>query len=70
MMIINDETIYLIKPDKGNSVVIINRADYKARVQDILSDNTALRETLTKITNLLKELKQDEIISEQQFDEL
>ena len=74
----DDETIYLIKPDKGNGVVFINRADYKARMQDILSDNTkfnlvdntALRETLTKetkITNLLKELKQDEIISEQQF---
>ena len=38
-----------------------------------LVDNTALKESLTKetkITNLLKELKQDEIISEQQFDEL
>ena len=62
-------------------MVIINRVDYKARMQDILSDNmkfdlvnnTALKETLskeTKITNLLKELKQDEVISEQQFDEL
>ena len=62
-------------------MVIINRADYKARMQDILSDktkfdlvdNTVLRETLTKetkLTNLLKELKQEEIISEQQFDEL
>ena len=62
-------------------MVIINRADYKARMQDILSDktkfdlvdNTVLKETLTKetkITNLLKELKQEEIISEQQFDEL
>ena len=50
-------------------------------MQDILSNNTkfnfvdnaALRETLTKetkITNLLQELKQDEIISKQQFDEL
>ena len=59
----------------------INRTDYQARMQDILGDNTkfnlvdntALRETLTKktkITNLLKELRQDEIISEQQFDEL
>ena len=77
----DDDTIYLIKPDKGSGVVIINRADYKARMQDILSDktkfdlvdNTVLRETLTKETkntNLLKELKQEEIISEQQFDEL
>ena len=31
----DDETIYLIKPDKGNGVVIINRTDYKARMQDI-----------------------------------
>ena len=62
-------------------MVIINCVDYKARMQDILSDNTkfdlvnntALKETLSKettITNLLKELKQDEVISEQQFDEL
>ena len=76
----DDDTIYLIKPDKGNGVVIINRVDYKGRMQDILSDNTkfdlvnntALKETLskeTKITNLLKELKQNEVISEQQFDE-
>ncbi len=38
-----------------------------------LVDNTVLKETLTKetkITDLLKELKQEEIISEQQFDEL
>ena len=59
-------------------MVIINRADYKARMQDILSDqtkfdlvdNTVLKDTLTKETNLLKELKQEEVISEQQFDEL
>ena len=77
----DDDTIYLIKPDKGNGVVIINRVDYKARMQGILRDNTkfdlvnntALKETLskeTKITNLLKELKPDEVISEHQFDEL
>ena len=77
----DDETIYLIKPAKGNGVVIINSADYKARMQDILSDNTKFnlvyntkqRETLTKetkITDFLKEFKQDEMISEQQFDEL
>ena len=36
----DDETIYLIKPDKGNGVVTINRTDCKARMQDILSDNT------------------------------
>ncbi len=77
----DDDTIYLIKPDKGNGVVIINCADHKARMLDILSDkmkfdvfdNTILKKTLTKetkITNLLKELKQEEMISEQQFDEL
>ncbi len=57
----DDDTIYLIKPDKGSGVVIINRADYKARMQDILSDktkfdlvdNTVLRETLTKETKIL-----------------
>ena len=54
-------------------MVIINRADYKAGMQDISRDKTMLKETLTKetkITNLLKELKQEEIISEQPFDEL
>ncbi len=52
----DDDTIYLIKSDKGNGVVIINHADYKARMQDISSDktkfdlvdNTMLKETLTK----------------------
>ena len=52
----DDNTIY--KPDKRNDVVIINRADYQAWVQDILGDNTkfdlvvntALRETLSNET--------------------
>ena len=35
-----DNNIYLIKPDKGNGVVIINRTDYNSRMLNILDDNT------------------------------
>ena len=51
-----------MKPGKGNGVAIINRADYKARMQDTLGDNTkfdlvyntALRETLSKEPKITK----------------
>ena len=51
-----------MKPGKGNGVTIINRVDYKARMQDTLGDNTkfdlvyntALRETLSKEPKITK----------------
>jgi hypothetical protein len=80
----NDKDIHLIKPDKGNGIVIINRSDYKSRMFDILKDNTKFeqlkmqksniyKETVKredKVCKLLNELKNEELISEQQHDEL
>ena len=80
----NDKDIYLIKPDKGNGIVIINRIDYKSRMFDILKDNTKFeqlkmqksniyKETVKredKVRKLLNKLKNEEFISEQQHDEL
>ena len=34
----NDNSIFIIKPDKGNGVVIINRDDYWSKMESILSD--------------------------------
>ena len=34
----------ITKPDKGKGVVILNRADYLSKTEDILSDNTKFRE--------------------------
>jgi len=34
------DDLYISKPDKGNSVVILNRSDYGNDMLDILSDNT------------------------------
>ena len=33
----NDNSIFIIKPDKGNGVVIINRDDYWSKMESILS---------------------------------
>jgi hypothetical protein len=73
-----------IKPDNGNGIVIINRSGYKSRMFDILKDNTKFeqlkiqksniyKETVKredKVCKLLNELKNEELISEQQHDEL
>jgi hypothetical protein len=72
------------KPDNGNGIVIINRSGYKSRMFDILKDNTKFeqlkiqksniyKETVKredKVCKLLNELKNEELISEQQHDEL
>ena len=34
----NDPDIVLLKPDKGNGVVILNRSDYVKKMQTILND--------------------------------
>ena len=55
----------------SNTILLMIKLTVEKKVA--VFNYTALKETLskeTKITNLLKELKQDEVISEQQFDEL
>ena len=38
----NDNNIVIVKPDKGNGVVILDRNDYNKKMNDILQDNTRL----------------------------
>ena len=79
-----DNNIYLIKPDKGNGVVIINRTDYNSRMLNILDDNTKFERINLKKSNIYKEttrredavrtpineLKSNDIISEHLSKEL
>jgi hypothetical protein len=79
-----DNNIYLIKPDKGNGVVIINRTDYNSRMLNILDDNIKFERIDLKKSNIYKEttrredavrtlineLKSNEIISEHLSKEL
>ena len=39
----NDNSIFIIKPDKGNGVVIINRDDYWSKMESILSDTNKFK---------------------------
>jgi hypothetical protein len=36
----NDKNIVIVKPDKGNGVVILDRGDYNQKMEDILHDTT------------------------------
>ena len=36
----SDESIVVIKPDKGRGVVILDKSDYRTKVNDILSDRS------------------------------
>jgi hypothetical protein len=51
----NDKDIYLIKPDKGNGIVIINRSDYKSRMFDILKDKTKFEQLKMQKSSIYKE---------------
>ena len=36
----DDESIIIVKPDKGNGVVILDKNDYNSKMEDILQDTT------------------------------
>ena len=38
--LLRDDTIIIQKSDKGNSVVVLNKIDYTARMHELLSDRT------------------------------
>ena len=42
--LLRDDTIIIQKSDKGNSVVVLNKIDYTARMHELLSDRTKFRE--------------------------
>ena len=64
-----------MKADKGNEIVVIDRNEYKQKIEDHLSDsNTYLRidgnPTMTqknKVNRLLTELKQQKEISPEEY---
>ena len=39
----NDDTIIITRPDKGNSVVIVNRIDYLNKMKQLISDETKFK---------------------------
>ena len=77
----DDKNIIIIKPDKGNGVVILNRCDYNQKMNAILSDTTKfktltsdpLKATLsreTKLRNFLRGLKKENVISDELYKKL
>jgi hypothetical protein len=68
------ETFAILKPDKGNSIVLINRSDYVISIKSLFSDSSKFKKldydpTLTRLhslqTYLLKLHKRNEITDEQ-----
>ena len=68
----------MIKPDKGNGVVILNREDYNNKMSVIIDDPSKfkplstdqLKETLhreTKLRNFLKSLKKENVITDELY---
>ena len=71
----NDQDIFIMRPDKGNGAVIIDRSDYYKKMDDILSDTNKFRkldvDPIThsirqenQVKNFLCELKRNGTISE------
>ena len=77
----NDNSIVIMKPDKGNGVVILNKDEYHKKMDEILADSskfeildddavklTLKRENQVKV--LLKKLKSDNYVTEKTYNEL
>ena len=76
-----DENIVILKPDKGNGVVILNKQDYINKVKIILNDSSKFEITNitaiklvhkleTKIRLFLGKLKKDNVITESMYSHL
>ena len=74
-----DNQIIILKPDKGNGIVILNRNDYNEKMDDILKDRSKfkvvqedwLKEIVKqedKINRLATKLKNNKEINDQQYD--
>ena len=77
----DDNNIVIMKPHKGNGVVILNKDDHNKKMEEVLSDETKfqrLDENPVKITlqrenqvkTLLKHLKNSESIDQKTYNEL
>ena len=77
----NDSNIVIMKPDKGNGVVTLDKHDYNKKMDEILSDTSkfellnddAIKITLKRenqVKALLKKLKANNCINERTYNEL
>ena len=76
-----DKTILILKPDKGNAVVLLNKIDYQQKMMTIINDTTKFKilneDLLTilmkqedKINRLLSKMKENKEISPEEYKEL
>ena len=77
----NDNSIVIMKPDKGNGVVIVNKDDYHKKMDEILADTSkfelldddAVKLTIKRenqVKALLKKLKSDNCMNSKTYNEL
>ena len=77
----NDNSIVIMKPDKGNGVVILNKDEYHKKMDEILADSSkfeildddAVKLTLKRenqVKAFLKKLKSDNCVTEKTYNEL
>ncbi|XP_046863299.1 uncharacterized protein LOC124457051 [Xenia sp. Carnegie-2017] len=77
----NDNSIVILKPDKGNGVVILNKNDYHKKMMEILTDTSkfellnddAIKITLKRenqVKTLLRKLKAEKCINQKTYNEL
>ena len=76
-----DKSIVIMKPDKGNGVVLLNKCDYKNKVYEVLNDHTkferihedALLTVLNKeekVNFFLRKIKSEGVIDKEVYSEL
>ena len=74
----NDHTIFLMKPDKGNGVVIMSKVDYYNKMNSILTDTTKFKRLdedptksrETSLINFLLDLKKSNFIDEDEYKQM
>ena len=76
-----NKSIVILKPDKGNGVVILNKSDYISKIDTILADSSKFVKTTgryedpfsmlnfvdTKVRDLLRDLKKKKCISDNDY---
>ena len=76
-----NEHLVITKPDKGKGTVILDKQDYVQKIDTILSDGTKFEnlgaplanmifKTEDKINRYLREMKEENVISESTYDDL
>ena len=77
----NDNSIFVMKPDKGNGVVILNRYDYYSKMEMILDETSKFKlleqdpvqmtfKRENKVRRFLSKLKVDNVINDELYNKL